>query len=269
MPSLKRLFITVFCLTAISVAAQRNDAETFDLSGLPAQPATFLQQQLRDLIKSHKAGDMIDAAEVQRKLAQCYREVNDETRAKQADERARLADELASGSKSSGSDAGSKAESRQAPGRSGSTQSKSAPPGPAPSTSTVPKTGPAPAPAAIGSKRPAFSGNYYRMPGPGVLEKWDFNEDGTFYHTGIAGGSGTSVRNGARGTFEVVGNELVLTITSEAGGFATPTGSRQTTIGGGAETKHETQRMKITLVGERGKNGIVLDGVEFKVRSWQ
>ncbi|MBI4623673.1 MAG: hypothetical protein HY736_10725 [Verrucomicrobia bacterium] len=114
-----------------------------------------------------------------------------------------------------------------------------------------------------------FSGLFYHMHSAASLEKWDFNPDGTFLHTWVGGGAGASSRMSERGTFRLEGGELVLQVNKVVGAFVASTGSKQSTLGAGTEISAETRHMKITLRGDKGGGGIVLDGVEFKVRSWQ
>jgi hypothetical protein len=111
---------------------------------------------------------------------------------------------------------------------------------------------------------------YYAMVG-GALEKWDFYKDGTFLHQGAIAGSGTAVRHSERGTYQIQGNVLQLQITRNATAFLTPgTSSRGNTtqMGASRNTNAETRQMKIQLVGPEGENGVVLNGVTFKVRHW-
>jgi hypothetical protein len=72
--------------------AQSNPVEDFDISGLPSRPTNFMEQRLFDMIEHHRPGDVRDAAFVQRKLAEYYREKGDLARARVADERARAAE---------------------------------------------------------------------------------------------------------------------------------------------------------------------------------
>lgn len=105
---------------------------------------------------------------------------------------------------------------------------------------------------------------YYAMVN-GSLEKWDFHHDGTFLHEGVAAGAGTSVRNSARGTYRIQGNELILHIGNTATAFATP-GASSSMIGGGAGSSGKTVQLKIQLLGPDGNEGMVLNGTTFHIR---
>ncbi len=76
-------------LLASLVSAQTNGVEGFDLTGLPPKATNFAEQRLMDMVEKHKAGDVQDAAAIQRTLAQYYLQKGDEARARAADERAR------------------------------------------------------------------------------------------------------------------------------------------------------------------------------------
>lgn len=125
---------------------------------------------------------------------------------------------------------------------------------------------------AQGSRGKTFSATrlYYAMV-DGALEKWDFNKDGTFLHRGVIAGSGTSVGHSERGTYRIEGNALYLEVTKKATSFTTPgTSSRGNTtqMGGSASGNTETRKVRIQLTGPDGENGVVLNGVVFKVRHW-
>lgn len=105
---------------------------------------------------------------------------------------------------------------------------------------------------------------YYAMVN-GALEKWDFHRDGTFLHEGVAAGTGTSVRNSARGMYRIQGNVLILHVGNTATAFATP-GSSSSLIGGGAGSSGKTVQMKIQLLGADGSEGVVLNGTTFHIR---
>jgi hypothetical protein len=214
-------------------AAPAIDRESFDTSGMPKRPTTFLEQQIAEMIASHQEGDLADAVHIQRKLGRYYSEKGDEARAKKALQRAEAAEEAAISARP-----------------------------PAPETSNpVAEPAPKPQPSPVHSK---FSGNYYQLD-RGTMETWDFHPDGTFLHTWIAGGSGTSSRTSERGRFRLDGEYLVLETTSSATAFATQgVGGRSTQLGGGSDTAQSTKRVKITFLGD----SIALDGVKLKKKSW-
>jgi hypothetical protein len=219
---------------------QMNRVEDFDTSGLPARPTNFTEQKLFDLIQSYRRGNLTEAAIIQRKLSEYYRDKGDTRRAREAVER--------------GAPAG--------PPRS----TPAGTPTPAPWSTSPPapwSTSPPPPPP---SGRADFTGHYYRMEGS-TMHTWDFNPGGAFLHTIIARGVGTSVRNSEKGVFRLTGNTVELTILSSTTGFVTPApGGRSAVIGGGHDSKPEVRRLPIQL--HRSGGGITLDGLELKVKSW-
>lgn len=62
-------------------AVQSRRAERFDTSGMPRRPTNFIEQQISEMIASHKWGDLQDAARIQRKLGRYYADKGDEQRA--------------------------------------------------------------------------------------------------------------------------------------------------------------------------------------------
>ncbi len=87
-----RLFAAIL-LSAFLLFAQ-SGVENFDLTGLPPKATNFAEQHLMDMINHHKAGDIGDAAVIQRTLAQYYRQKGDAARARVADERAGSAGQI-------------------------------------------------------------------------------------------------------------------------------------------------------------------------------
>lgn len=122
-----------------------------------------------------------------------------------------------------------------------------------------------PPPAGEASPKKAdFTGRYFGYEGR-TLHTWDFNPDGTFLHTRIVSGSGTNVRNSERGTFRLADDYVELKAAKTATGFTTPSvGGRETLVGGGTAAKVEVVRLKIQFL----KDGIVLDGVKMRVKTW-
>ena len=231
--------IALVTLLACALAAQDSHrAELFDTSGMPRRPTSFVEQQIFEMIGSHKTGDLSDAARIQRKLGRYYQDKGDEGLATAAFLRASEAEQALNG-----------------PPRT---------PAPEPASQDAVKSPPAQTPAPAPSSR--FSGNYYGYDGR-TLHTWDFHPDGTFLHTWIASGAGTSVRNSERGRFELAGNTLDLKIDSTAGGFVTPgVGGRTTGVGGSSGAAAETRRLRIQFVKSEG--AVVLDGVKLKPKSW-
>ncbi len=226
-------------LLAFVLAAQDSHrAELFDTSGMPRRPNLFVEQQIFEMIGSHKAGDLSDAMRIQRKLGGYYQDKGDEARANTAFLRAAEAERALNG-----------------------------PPAAPAAEAPAPDVGrplPAQTPLPVSGSR--FTGNYYGYDGR-TLHTWEFRADGTFLHTWIASGAGTSVRNSERGRFAVSGNILELRIDSAAGGFVTPgAGGRTTVSGGSSSAAAETRRLRIQFV--KGEGAVVLDGLRLKPKSW-
>ena len=76
--------VLLLCL-APSVDAQTkrpaHDVERFDVSGLPATPATDLERQIALFVKVHRKGDLTDATRIHMMLAQYYKQKGDVARA--------------------------------------------------------------------------------------------------------------------------------------------------------------------------------------------
>lgn len=215
-------------LAAVAGFGQSRRAELFDTSGMPRRPTMFVEQQIGEMLATHQRGDLADAARIQQKLGRYYADKGDEERATACFLAAAEAQRAAEGG--NGSDS-------------------------------------APAPVARGPQQVASSkaaGSYFGYDGR-TLHTWDFAADGTFLHTWIVSGAGTSVRNSERGAYRLMGNVLELKIGSSAGGFVTPgVGGRSVLVGGGSETSREVRR----LTYEVSDNGVVLDGMKLKRKSW-
>lgn len=120
---------------------------------------------------------------------------------------------------------------------------------------------------AVPAQKADFTGRYFGYEGK-TLHTWDFYEDGTFLHTRILSGAGTSVRNSERGDFQLDGEYLELKIGKATTGALTPAvGGRDTLIAGGTEAKKEIRKLKIQFLKD-GKAGILLDGKPLKVKTW-
>ena len=231
-----RMLAVVLLLAGASLSpgSQSSRVERFDTSGLPERATNFLEQQIFEMIGSHRPGDLTGATAIQRKLGRYYTEKGDQVRAAAA---LRLADEA------------------EAPPQTRAPERKSQ--GNAPASHPAPPRDPA------GSR---FSGNYFGYEGR-TLHTRDFHDDGTFLHTWIVSGAGTSVRNSERGWFRIHGETLEIALTSSASGFVTPgVGGRTTQAGGNAQTASQTRRLKVQM----DQSGIlfVLDGIPMKPKSW-
>ena len=76
--------VLLLCL-APSVDAQTKrsarEVERFDVSGLPATPATDLERQIALFVRVHRKGDLTDATRIHMMLAQYYKQKGDVARA--------------------------------------------------------------------------------------------------------------------------------------------------------------------------------------------
>jgi hypothetical protein len=223
--------IVLFASVCLLPGYQSNPVERFDTAGLPARPASFLEQQIIELIRYHQPGDMADAVAIQRKLARYYREKGDDVRAAAALRLAARAEEPVR-------------ESVPKPIQDPVST-------PRPTTSTI---------------VPAFTGNYFGSEGR-MLHTWEFYASGTFLHTWMVSGAGTNVRHSERGAFALKGNVLELKLTSSAGGYTTPgVGGNSTLIGGSSETASEIRQLRVKL----DASGVLLelDGIQMKPKRW-
>jgi len=100
----------------------------------------------------------------------------------------------------------------------------------------------------------------------GRLDKWDFHRDGTFLHEGVASGVGASVRSGARGTYRIVGDRLILNVQNTATAFATGRDSGNSAQGASTSAAAQTQTLIIRVIGQDGADGIVLNGTKYGIR---
>jgi hypothetical protein len=224
------ILFTLLLSLPVTLGAQTTDPESFDTSGMPRRPTTFVEQQLFEMLGTHHFGDLADAARIQRKLGRYYTDNRDERRANVAFLRAAAAErELGNGS----------APDVQRHGVSPVLE----PPGPS-----------------------RFAGKYFGYAGR-TLHTWEFYADGTFLHTWIASGANTSVRNSERGAFRLAGRTLELRPTSSATAFVTPgVGGRSTLAGGGNGASAEVRRLEIQILGQ--EDGIILDGQKLRPKSW-
>jgi hypothetical protein len=118
---------------------------------------------------------------------------------------------------------------------------------------------------------PAFSGKFFGYEGQ-TLHTWEFGADGTFIHTAITKDS-TAAKSTERGTFIQSGDSLALTVSTEAGATNAPPTDRSDglVMGGGPETKGGKKRsvqLTCKLLGAHGVDGLVLDGVTLKPKTW-
>jgi hypothetical protein len=124
--------------------------------------------------------------------------------------------------------------------------------------------------AAHGSpKTTPLTGKFFGYEGK-TLHTWEFNADGSFLHTVVADGSG-SEKHSENGQFILSGDSLALTIQSEAGVYsaAESTPSAGLVMGGGPpKGKKRKVLMTFKLAGAQPADGIVVDGVALKPKTW-
>lgn len=283
-------------------------AQTFDTAGLPATPQTFLEQQIRAAIAAYKPGDLFNAALIQDKLAEYYREHGDAARAREAEERAALARRLAGQTAAPNTQSSTPNWGEQAAPHFGEVAAPHFGEAPMPQTgqmSAVPPTGkmtaaprssqatsspsaPAAAPAAKsataspncdpfgsaagatpGPRTTGWQGLYYRMYN-GALDKWSFLKNGCFVHEGVVAGAGAAVRGTERGSFLIGPGWIELTIVRSTTGYTTGSVSASNgyTLGAGSHTGVRTLRLPFRLLGKQGSEGMILNHARYKVRFW-
>ncbi|MDD5544863.1 MAG: hypothetical protein PHX83_16980 [Acidobacteriia bacterium] len=276
-------FLMLCCFVFVSAAPAQNHwstsaAETFDLSGMPPRPTNFVEQQIFEFVRTHRRGDLANAALIQHKLAKYYADKGDMARSREAEHRATLAE----GSTSSNSGVATHGYG-EVPGPTYPNPGPSTPPGN--SGYTPPSSGPSPRPTpgytpipmaweTCEQKNPMFAGTpapfsgiWYLYNGGSSEETWEFFGDSMFRHTWISAGVGTSVRTSERGRFHVSGNSITLHITSQSGGSVSGSSSGGSILTGGTQCKDETKQMSFRLLGNQGDGGIVLNGTTIKFRS--
>jgi hypothetical protein len=118
---------------------------------------------------------------------------------------------------------------------------------------------------------PPFTGKYFGYEGV-TLHTWEFGADGSFVHTAVSKDS-PGQKSTERGTFSRSGDSLALTVSTEAGVAAA--GASDVSVGlvmsgrsEGASGKKRSVQMSFRSLGERGEDGIVLDGVTLKPKTW-
>jgi hypothetical protein len=120
------------------------------------------------------------------------------------------------------------------------------------------------------SKTTPLTGKFFGYEGK-TLHTWEFNADGSFLHTVVAEGSG-SEKHSENGQFILSGDSLALTVESEAGvhSGAESTPSAGLVMGGGPGPKGKKRKVLMTfkLVGAQPADGIVIDGVALKPKTW-
>jgi hypothetical protein len=103
----------------------------------------------------------------------------------------------------------------------------------------------------------------------GVLHTWDFAPNGTYLYTEVMKGAGFSRRTSERGTYRIAGNMLEVHPTRQTGATASgTTGGKTDTLTAGTDSRKETRRYRVKMLGPAGRDGMVLDGVPMKAKSW-
>lgn len=268
-----------------------NSVEQFDTAGLPATPQSFLEQQIREAIATHRPGDYNQDVFIQSKLAEYYREHGDATRAHEAEARAALAQSLAGQATQNQAAAPASGEisapsfgevaapsfgevaapqTRKMVSEPQTLQTTSAP-NTKPSGSAVANASTAgncdpfgtAASASSSPRTTGWQGLYYRMEHAQLI-KWSFLKDGCFVHEGITDGVGAAVRGEERGSFLIGHGWIELHIQRSITGYLAA-GS-----GYGASNATETRTLKLPfrLLGKQGDKGMLLNHQHYAVRDW-
>lgn len=120
--------------------------------------------------------------------------------------------------------------------------------------------------APTGSVAGAFSGRFFAMVN-GNVELWFFFPNGKYMHREDV--AGMDLAREDHGTYRIGGGYLVLNSTEKITGYAAS--GNGGSMGSFVNNNKNTVRLKMQLLGPNGKNGMVLDGVTYKVASsaWQ
>ncbi len=113
----------------------------------------------------------------------------------------------------------------------------------------------------------AFTGAYYASIN-GAVEKWDFNADGTFTHTGIRPSSMSYGRNFERGSYSISNGVLTLHVKNQVNTFNDhqPRAAGQGAQVAASDSSEHSRTAKIQLLGNHGDKGVVIDGQTFNIR---
>ena len=129
---------------------------------------------------------------------------------------------------------------------------------------TTNDAGPAAAtPAAATPVSKGWCGYYWRMPGAGRLEKWNFNRDGTFTHEGVLAGGAATTGSSQRGTYRIGDGSIALHIVRSAAMFSAGGAGEHQAYGGGSDAAAQTLNLPFRLVGN-GSEGMVLNNAAYK-----
>lgn len=112
-----------------------------------------------------------------------------------------------------------------------------------------------------------WTGRYYQTDQQSLLHTWDFVDDGTYLYREVYNGGGVSHGTSERGTYILTGNTLevhVRRITDASGS----TVSGRTTMAAGETAPGRTRRYTFAFLGPLGRDGIVMNGVLLKPKSW-
>jgi hypothetical protein len=126
---------------------------------------------------------------------------------------------------------------------------------------------PTPPPAASANVGIRWTGRYYYQDERGILHNWDFAADGTYLYREVYS-AGTMTRSSSeRGAYTLDGGMLAVRVTRTTDAANTTAGGR-TTMMSGETGSGQTRHYAFQLVGPSGRDGIVMDGITLKPRSW-
>lgn len=253
-------------LAAGAASAQSPDVENFDISGLKSGLRAWT---IRLEVIAHTSGDMKDAAKIQQDLSEYYSSKGDSTRARTAMAAQVAALQILSG----GGPTSPTSPTVTPPTPSPQTTGPSVNPGDGGSSTSPPPTVPSanlvtntePTDDAGGT---SIEARYYYMAG-GVLHTWDFSANGTYLYTEVVSGAGFSGRSSERGTYTISGGILEVRAKKKTDATtSTVTGGDRSTLTGDTEASNEVRRYKVRLIGPSGRDGMVLNGIQMKRKSW-
>jgi hypothetical protein len=243
--------------------AQSPAVENFDVSGLKGGLRAWT---IRLEVIAHTSGDIKDAAKIQQDLVEYYSSKGDSTRARTAMAAQAAALQRLSGGGPTSPTVTPPTPSPQPtgpsvnPGDGGSTTS---PPPTVPSANFVTNTEPT-----EDTGGTTIEARYYYMAG-GVLHTWDFSADGTYLYTEVVSSGGFSGRSSERGSYTISGAVLEVRAKKKTDATtSTVTGGDRSTLTGDTGASHEVRRYKVRLIGPFGRDGMVLNGIQMKRKTW-
>lgn len=112
-----------------------------------------------------------------------------------------------------------------------------------------------------------WTARYYYVDAQNLLHTWDFVGDGTYLYREVYNGGSTSHGTSERGTYTISGGVLEVHVTRVTTASGT-TVNGTTTMAAGETGPGQTRRYSFRMLGTQGKDGIVMDGITLKPKSW-